>query len=68
MDVCVNQFKTRQFGDCCNDKMEEGYIYHDEWSDNEIEKHDTHTSLVEAKLILQLGLLLQLVCMFQGHQ
>jgi hypothetical protein len=44
--------------------MEEGYIYHDEWSDNEIEKHDTHTSLVEAKLILQLGLLLQLVCMF----
>jgi hypothetical protein len=22
--------------------MEEGYIYHDEWSDNEIEKHE-HT-------------------------
>lgn len=30
--------------------MEEGYIYHDEWSDNEIEKHDTHILLlVEAK-------------------
>jgi len=44
--------------------MGEGCIYHDEWSDNEIEKYDTHT-LVEAKLILQIGLLLKLVFMFR---
>ncbi len=50
----------------CNDKMEEGYIYHDEWSDNEVEKHDTHTFIGRGKkLILQIGPLLQLVFMFR---
>lgn len=48
--------------------MEEGYIYHDEWSDNEIEK-TWHTYFFIGrgkKLILQIGLLLQLIFMFRA--